>query len=84
MLTVYKTNTNNCRAAFDCMAASIQRQMIRIFARYLSKTTTSLKFKGMKKVALFCLVVLVALFIFSSCSPSRRGTGCPMTDNIIH
>jgi hypothetical protein len=28
--------------------------------------------------------VLVALFIFSSCSPSRRGTGCPMTDNIIH
>lgn len=38
----------------------------------------------MKKVLLFVVVALTAAVVITSCAPGRRGTGCPMTDKIIH
>jgi len=38
----------------------------------------------MKKVLLFVIMLTTGIILLSSCGASRRGTGCPATDNIIH
>lgn len=38
----------------------------------------------MKKILLFVVVAVTATVVLASCAPGRRGTGCPMTDKIIH
>jgi predicted small secreted protein len=38
----------------------------------------------MKKIILLTLITLVTVIAFTSCGASRRGTGCPMTEGIIH
>jgi predicted small secreted protein len=45
---------------------------------------THRKSDSMKKIFVACLVLLVAAVVVSGCAPTRRGTGCPMTDKIIH
>lgn len=38
----------------------------------------------MKKIIVFALLLVMGVVILSSCGSTRKGTGCPMTDNIIH
>jgi hypothetical protein len=38
----------------------------------------------MKKNTLVILFAIVSATVFVSCASSKKGTGCPMTDNIIH
>jgi predicted small lipoprotein YifL len=38
----------------------------------------------MKKIILLSFVAITAIVILTSCGASRRGTGCPMTEKIIH
>lgn len=38
----------------------------------------------MKKILLTFITVILAAALITGCAPSRRGTGCPMTDKIIH
>jgi predicted small secreted protein len=38
----------------------------------------------MKKLILFTVLIIAGVMLFSSCGATKRGTGCPMTDNIIH
>jgi len=38
----------------------------------------------MKKIILFTVLIISGLVVLSSCGATKRGTGCPMTDNIIH
>jgi len=38
----------------------------------------------MKKIVLFALIIFTGIVVLSACGASRRGTGCPMTDGIIH
>jgi hypothetical protein len=38
----------------------------------------------MKKIVAFIVIISCAVFVLTSCGPSRRGTGCPGTEGIIH
>jgi len=38
----------------------------------------------MKKILLFVVIISTGIILLSSCGASRRGTGCPGTENIIH
>jgi hypothetical protein len=43
-----------------------------------------LKNVKMKKLILFSLIVITGLVMLTSCGSTRRGTGCPGTEGIIH
>jgi hypothetical protein len=38
----------------------------------------------MKKILLYVIILATGVMLLSSCGASRRGTGCPGTENIIH
>lgn len=38
----------------------------------------------MKKILLFAFMLSAGVMLFSSCAASKRGTGCPMTEKIVH
>jgi hypothetical protein len=38
----------------------------------------------MKKILLLVVMLATGIVMLSSCAGSKRGTGCPMTENIIH
>ena len=38
----------------------------------------------MKKIIVFALIAITGFALLSSCASTKRGTGCPMTENIIH
>jgi hypothetical protein len=48
------------------------------------KENTINKNISMKKVIVFVVLISCAIVVLSSCGPSRRGTGCPGTEGIIH
>jgi len=38
----------------------------------------------MKKNILLAVIAIIAVIGLVSCGASKKGTGCPMTENIIH
>ena len=55
-----------------------------LYLYFLIGLNKSAKSPKMKKIILLSLITLVTVIAFTSCGASRRGTGCPMTEGIIH